>query len=77
MYPIEIVSDVPVYLCTWNDGELVEIHTMDSLYEKYKDTNLFDYHDIDEEVVDFRTYVSQMELSEGFWDDNLTVSRIK
>ena len=31
-----------VYLCTWNDGETVQIHTKETLRDEYKDTNLFD-----------------------------------
>ena len=31
-----------VYLCTWNDGEIVQIHTKKTLKDEYKDTNLFD-----------------------------------
>jgi hypothetical protein len=31
------------YLCTWNNGETVEIHTEQSLRNQYKDTPLFDY----------------------------------
>jgi hypothetical protein len=40
-YPITIESSLPVYLCTW-DNDLIEIHTRNSLYDKYNDTNLYD-----------------------------------
>lgn len=38
---IEITS-TPSFLCTWNDGEKVEVHTRQSLEKHYGDTNLFD-----------------------------------
>ena len=31
----------PLY-CEWNDGEIKEVHSEASLYENYKDTNLYD-----------------------------------
>jgi hypothetical protein len=27
----------PIYLCTWNGGEIVEIHTKKTLFESYSD----------------------------------------
>jgi len=32
----------PIYLCTWNDGEIVEIHTEETLKKDYVGTNLFE-----------------------------------
>lgn len=32
----------PLFLCTWNDGDTIQVHTKRSLFEQYKDTNLFD-----------------------------------
>lgn len=34
-------EDQVVYLCRWNGNEIVEVHTNDSLFEKYKATNLY------------------------------------
>ena len=31
-----------IYLCRWNGDEIVQIHTIETLYKEYKDTNLFD-----------------------------------
>ena len=31
-----------IYLCTWNDGDIVQVHTKETLKDEYKDTNLFD-----------------------------------
>ena len=40
----------PLYLCEWNSGDIVQIHTRESLYDFYKDTNLYDTdeHDLNE-----------------------------
>ena len=37
-----------IYLCTWNDGEIVQIHTEKTLKEEYKKSNLFDCEESDE-----------------------------
>jgi hypothetical protein len=39
----------PLFLCRWNDGEIIQVHTKKSLINQYKDTNLFDQ---DEEAQD-------------------------
>jgi len=36
------ITNTPSFLCTWNDGEKVEVHTRQSLEKHYGDTNLFD-----------------------------------
>lgn len=35
-------STTNFYLCSWNGDETVQIHTKETLYNEYKDTNLFD-----------------------------------
>ena len=40
-------SATNVYLCSWNYGAIVQIHTRKTLYNEYKDTNLFDEYGID------------------------------
>jgi len=41
--PIVLTNETePCFLCTWNDGDIVEIHTKQTLHAKYDDTNLFD-----------------------------------
>ena len=37
-----------IYLCTWNSGEIVQIHTEKTLREDYKGSNLFDCQEADE-----------------------------
>jgi len=40
---IELTKELtPCFLCTWNDNQIVEIHTLGTLERKYEDTNLFD-----------------------------------
>ena len=33
------------FLCSWNGTECVQIHTIETLREEYKETNLFDNND--------------------------------
>ena len=35
---MKLASNKPQYLCSWEDD--VEVHTRETLYEEYKDTNL-------------------------------------
>ena len=35
-------EDQVLYLCRWNGNEIVEVHTKETLFENYKDTNLYD-----------------------------------
>ena len=30
-------SDKPIYLCDWNDGEIVQIHSKETLEKEYKE----------------------------------------
>jgi hypothetical protein len=39
---IENSDNEKMYLCTWNEGETVEIHTEKTLRKEYEGTNLFD-----------------------------------
>ena len=49
---IEVYNDKneKMYLCTWNGGDIVEIHTEKTLRKEY--TGLFDDDDDDHELVD-------------------------
>nr|BAR27949.1 hypothetical protein [uncultured Mediterranean phage uvMED] len=33
------------YLCSWNSNDIVQIHTKETLWNEYKDSNLFDDDD--------------------------------
>lgn len=83
-------SNAPLFLCQWNDGEIIQLHTKESLYEQYKDTNLFDE---DEEKQDLEgntlavgvlewmeamSYVNfTWQTHEAFTFDNFTMKRIR
>ena len=41
----DIMSNTPLFLCEWNGGDTTEIHTRETLYARYKDTNLYDTDD--------------------------------
>ena len=34
------------YLCSWNSNDIVQIHTKETLWIEYKDSNLFDDNDM-------------------------------
>jgi hypothetical protein len=89
MFPI-ILSNVPepVYLAIWNkcsdDYQKIEIHTKESFWNKYKDTNLyFDSNLYDERkdrgnlsMHDVFSAIDH-EAYEDFEDDNFYIRRIK
>ena len=37
---MKLASNEPQYLCSWDT--VVQVHTRETLYEEYKDTNLYD-----------------------------------
>tara|TARA_R100001086_G_scaffold241579_1_gene168592 strand:+ start:375 stop:650 length:276 start_codon:yes stop_codon:yes gene_type:complete len=45
-------DNIAKYLCIWNDGEIVQIHTEKTLREDYKDSNLFDCEEANETLFD-------------------------
>jgi hypothetical protein len=36
------LSNEPLYLCSWNNNEIVQIHSKETLEKEYKETNLFE-----------------------------------
>ena len=52
-----------IYLCRWNGDEIVQIHTKETLYNEYKDTNLFD-----EDNTNYSYYKNFMEFLE-VWEE--------
>lgn len=64
-----------IYLCVWNEGsefEIVEVHTRDSFYNEYKDTNLFS-----EDTEDgFLFTLDTLSIGKTYTDDNMTITRI-
>ena len=80
--PIDLSNiEGKLYLCEWNGGEILEIHTPSSFFDQYKDTNLYDdgaeiftskgYYPMDDCFIvceDFKQYL---------YDDNFKMWRIK
>lgn len=79
-----------IYLCRWNGNEIVEVHTKETLYFRYKDTNLYDKND---KLSNYTIQSNQLEfyldkyldiskddyifLNEDFHLDNFTIRRIQ
>ena len=89
MFPIILSNvDEPVYLAIWNrclDGyQKIEIHTKESFWNKYKDTNLYFDSNLYDERED-RDNLSmhdvfdaiEREAYEDFEDDNFYIRRIR
>jgi hypothetical protein len=62
------------FKCTWNDGDIVETHTRQSLEVEYASTNLFDN--------DFGTLLKALESDDVYigheWvRENMTIKRIR
>ena len=77
-----------IYLCRWNGDEIVQIHTKKTLYNQYKDTNLFDdkvYFDNNNLKYDFRNWlevlkewqVKKYDFATTLKDDNFEITLIK
>ena len=83
MYPIIIMGETPVYLCEWNSGEVVEIHTRKTLFDCYE----FDPNDDSwaweiQETLTMQGLIDHLEtesLDKGkhFHNDNMTITRIR
>lgn len=39
---ITLNKEEPIFLCTWDGDQIIELHTEQSLKAKYGDTNLYD-----------------------------------
>ena len=83
------IGDEPIYLCDWNDGEIVQIHSKETLEKEYAETNLFDddgkYFSNYTNGSKFHNFTIQdyLEASEDldyynipFRCDNMTITRI-
>jgi hypothetical protein len=83
-YPF-VVSGSPVFLCSW-EGEIVEVHTRESLRDMYGETNLFDDDDgwggeirelmTFEDLLEYLT-TNPIDMGRVFYNDNMTIQRIK
>jgi hypothetical protein len=77
----------PCFLCSWNNHEIVEIHTKKTLHAKYDGTNLFDYSEDfgnnfnEEMVISLDEWMDTINFNDSMWleihNDNFTIQRIK
>ena len=70
-----------VFFCAWN-GDIGEIHTEQSMYEKYKDTNLYDKKEYGSEYnfgtyENFITLIKWISVEEMSQEDNMMIVRLK
>lgn len=82
-YPIQIGGETPAYLCEWNGGETIEIHTRQTLTDTYE----FDPTDDSwaweiQETLTLRELLDHLErepIDKGrtFHNDNMKITRIR
>jgi hypothetical protein len=66
-----------LYLCTWNGGEIVEVHTTVSFYNKYKETNLYDGSFKDDWDMSMDEIFDRLKVNDYEIYDNFRIERIK
>ena len=66
-----------LYLCSWNGGEIVEIHNPVSFYNKYKETNLFDGSFEDDWDASMPDIFERLNINDYEIYDNFRIERIK
>ena len=83
-YPIVLTGDNrSIYACEWN-GDIHEIHTLESLQKEYGTTNLFDdepswYSIAAEQNLTFLEVLEELEAGEynRITNDNMTITILK
>jgi len=69
-------TTTPIYLCVWNEGssehEIVEVHTQGTLFDEYKNTNLFS----EDTGEGFLYSLDFLRVGDTYTDDNMTIKRI-
>jgi hypothetical protein len=75
-----ITTDEPLFMCVWN-GDDYQIHTQATLWENFKDTNLFDTDEYGwSDSVNFSILLKRLILEQDFrsyYNDNMYIRRIK
>jgi hypothetical protein len=82
-----------LFLCRWNNGDLIQTHTKDTLVNAYKDTNLFDndmpFYNVmgDELAISLREWLDtistehkndfDVDINCSIFCDNFKIQRIK
>jgi len=87
--PMQLITegtdDEPIFLCTWNDGQIIEVHTFESLHAAYHETNLFDeaewfnVHGTGwrSETLPVKSLLTSVEVGDAFKCENCQIQRIK
>ena len=71
-----------VFFCEW-EGEIAQIHSEQSMYQEYKDSNLYDREEFYGEqrnfgdYTDFETLVKYAGVEEVNTEDNMMIVRLK
>ena len=80
-YPIDLSSEPhALFLCVWNGGEIIEIHTTTSMREHYGQSNLFDIDEFRyafDTDLSFEEYLLKMVSGDYYVFDNMEIRRIK
>ena len=80
-FPVTIkeayLIDEPLYLCKWNGGDIIEIHTKQSLYDTYQDTNLYDGSFQDDYDMSINEVLNELQVEHFRIFDNMDIRRIK
>lgn len=80
-YPINLSSEpYSLFLCVWNGGEIIEIHTIPSLKKQYGETNLYDadeFRQFFDTPFSFEEYLLKMVCQDYYVFDNMEIRRIK
>ena len=77
-YPINLSNEHQrLFLCRWNGNEIVEIHTIGSFWNQYKDTNVFDADFVEMFNESINDVFERLEVEEGDTFDNMEIRRIK
>ena len=77
-YPIKLSNETEkLFLCTWNGNEIIEVHTMDSFWHQYKDTNVYDADFVELFDITIDDVFNTLEVEERNIFDNMEIRRIK
>lgn len=78
IYPIDLSKESQaIFLCEWNGGEIVQIHTLGSFYHEYKETNIYDAEFVEMFGKSIDDVFCDLELGQADWFDNMSIRRIK
>ena len=80
-------DNIKKYYCSWNGGEIIQIHTKETLYQDYKGTNLFDDDSLFETIgngfdnLTIKDYLNHSNKDDDFLNvnyhcDNMEIQRI-